>query len=195
MRRLRVMAGALLLSVLAGCTTVGGPVPIPAATVDDTTFAIGGRLSARHGGDGVAGNFTWTHEPGGDRLDVATPLGQTIARLAGDASGVHLERPNGAIERFANWDALTREVFGVAIPVQGLARWIRGAPVAGAPADIESDAQRRPSVIRQRGWEIVYTYPEAAPASRPARLVMRYAGADPVEVRIVVDRWTADAAP
>jgi outer membrane lipoprotein LolB len=53
-----------------------------------TTFELTGRLSARRGNDALSANFRWTHERQRDELDLSSPLGQTIARLSGDASGV-----------------------------------------------------------------------------------------------------------
>ena len=55
--------------------------------------------------------------------------------------------------------------------------------------DLERDAVGRPLVLRQQGWEIVYAYADATSAANPIRLVMRYPGSEPIEVRIVVDRW------
>jgi outer membrane lipoprotein LolB len=191
---MRATACAVATALLAGCASLSTP-PIPTAPPESVSrFDVGGRLSAKRGAEGVAAHFSWTQVPGFDRIDVATPLGQTLARLVGDATGVRVERPGEAVESFAHWDALTRAVFGVAIPVEGLAAWVVGEPVADVPFGIERDDRARPSVLRQRGWEIVYAYAEGAPAQRPARLVMRYPDVEPVEVRIVIDRWTDGAA-
>ncbi|MBU6486155.1 MAG: outer membrane lipoprotein LolB, partial [Betaproteobacteria bacterium] len=65
-------------AVLAGCAALPpAPTAPGAASVADLPFAVDGRLSARHGEDGVAGAFTWSHEPGRDSIDLSTPLGQT----------------------------------------------------------------------------------------------------------------------
>jgi outer membrane lipoprotein LolB len=154
-------------------------------------FEASGRLSAKRGSEGVAAHFTWSHAPSSDRFDVSTPMGQIVARLSGDPSGVRIERPGEAPVAYPDWGALTREVFGVAIPVDGLASWIQAQPVAGPAFDLERDAAGRPLVLRQQGWEIVYAYADAASAVNPSRLVMRYPDSEPIEVRIVVDRFVA----
>jgi hypothetical protein len=59
---------------------------------------------------------------------------------------------------------------------------------------MERGELERPSVLRQRGWEIVYAYAAESAAQRPSRLVMRYPDAEPVEVRIVIDQWAASRA-
>ena len=189
--------GSLLLALLAACAAVpGAPDPSTFTTATSSSrFEIGGRLSARHGNEGVSGHFTWKRSDGVDRIDVSSPLGQTVARLVGDASGVRLERPGDRVSAFADWNAMTREVFGVPIPVQGLAFWIVGEPVGHDGSAVERDAMGRLSVLRQQGWEIVYGYGEGAPPGRPTRLVMRYQDPEAVEVRIVVDRWSSGPAP
>jgi outer membrane lipoprotein LolB len=186
----RALGGALAVVVafVAGCATVAPP-SVRLNNETAAAFEASGRLSAKRGSDGVAAHFTWSHAPASDRFDVSTPLGQIVARLSGDPSGVRIERPNEAPVAYPDWGALTREVFGVAIPVDGLASWIQAQPVAGLAFDLERDAAGRPLVLRQQGWEIVYAYADATPAANPVRLVMRYPDSEPIEVRIVVDRW------
>jgi outer membrane biogenesis lipoprotein LolB len=69
-----------------------------------------------------------------------------------------------------------------------LAAWLRGLPRAGPRYTVERDAQNRPALLRQDGWEIAYAY-GSADATRASRLTLRYPGAEAVEVRIVVDGW------
>ncbi len=192
----RGAAAAVLFAALAGCATVA-PSPEHAALArPEASFDIAGRLSARRGADGVAAHFAWSHAEGIDRIDFATPTGQVVARMQRDPAGIRVERPDDAVATFGDWGALTRDVLGVAIPVDGLAAWIQGAPVAGVDYAVERDAAGRPLVLRQQGWEIVYAYMDASPPARPFRLVMRYPDSEPVEVRVVVDRWSlADARP
>jgi outer membrane lipoprotein LolB len=191
------VAALMAAWLLAGCAVTPGQVAttadVPLVAVDH--FDIAGRLSARRGAEGVAANFTWSHRPDGDVIDVASPMGQTLARLSGDAAGVRVERPGQAPLASADWDVLTREVFGVPVPVQGLSAWVVGAPRAGVPFGNERDAAGRISVLRQSGWEIVYAYADGAPAAQPTRLVMRYPDTEIVEVRLVVDRWNDAKAP
>ena len=176
-------------AVLAGCAALPpAPTAPGAASVADLPFAVDGRLSARHGEDGVAGAFTWSHQPGRDSIDLSTPLGQTLAEIDGNADGVRLRLPDGTTDSAPDWGTLTRRAFGVTIPVEDLAYWIRGEPRAGERSRIERDAQGRAVVLRQDGWEIVYGYADGA-ARRPERVTLRYADTPPIDVRVVVDRW------
>ena len=190
LKALRTLHGAVLALALAACATPG-PAPAPADRPVVAAFDTAGRLSARHGNDGVAVHFTWQHAASGDVFDVATPLGQTVARLRGDAAGIFVERPGEPPRQYADWNALTQSVLGVPLPVAGLVSWLQGAPSVGGGADLERDGAGRPLVLREQGWEIVYSYADDAPAARPTRLIMRYPAGEPIEVRIVVDRFAA----
>ena len=184
------LAEAALAFALAACASLQPPESVPAtAATSDEAFDIGGRMSARRGDSGIAGAFTWTHDAHRDAIDLATPLGQTVARMRRDASGVRVERPNEAPVAYRDWTALMQAVLGAPIPVDGLAYWVQAVPDPGSASDVERDSAGRPLVLRQQGWEIVYAYNDAS--TRPMRLVMRYPGSEPVEVRIVVDAFEA----
>ena len=186
---IRSVAVIACAALLAACATLPPPrapeAPIVAA---DSPFDIGGRLSARRGDNGVAGIFSWTHDPPHDAITLATPLGQTLARLEGNGSDVSVQLSDGRVEHAPDFGALTEKAFGVTIPVTGLAFWIRALPRPHVQYDLERDNAGRIGVLRQDGWEIVYTYADAA-AREPSRVTLRYPGADPIEVRVVVDRW------
>ncbi len=179
---------ALGAAWLAGCGSIP-PSPAPVAqALADVAFSIAGRISARKGDTGVAGAFTWTHDAPRDTISLATPLGQTLAELSGDASGVVAKLQGGRTESADTWRALTERAFGVTIPVDGLSAWVRGVPVVNTPFDAERDAFGRVALLRQGGWDVVYAYADDA-SQRPLRVTLTYPGADAVEVRVVVDQW------
>jgi outer membrane lipoprotein LolB len=188
----RVARGAFIAIAMAltGCADLStrDTAPVADRSAIAARFDIEGRLSARRGSDGGAANFTWHHDGARDEVDLATPLGQTLARLAGDAQGVRAQWPDGRSIEARDWDALTQRTLGVGVPVLGLAAWLRGLAHPGSAATMERDARGRAAVLRQDGWEIVYAYPDDASA-RANRLTLRYAQGEPAEVRIVIDRW------
>jgi outer membrane lipoprotein LolB len=180
MRRAVVLA---LAATLAACATPPRVDVVPAGIAPaDAPFELSGRLSARHGETGVAASFRWVHAPETDELLLATPFGQTLARLSGGADGVVLELQDGGVARSGDWESLTREALGVPVPVRGLAWWVRGAPHPASAHAVERDATGRASVLRQDGWEIVYGYRDDG--AQPSRLVLAYPG---IEVRLAVD--------
>ena len=183
---MRATIARLATVMLAGCATVAPVSEAPPAATPDIAFDAAGRLSARHGREAATANFRWSHDRDRDELQLASPLGQTLARLTGDASGVTLELPDGRSAQAGDFEALTANVLGAPVPVRGLAWWIRGAAHPGSRAQIERDGSARASVLRQDGWEIVYDW--GAGAARPSRLRMTYPD---TEIRLVVDEWSA----
>lgn len=180
-------AGAALLCACAPAL-IERPAPPGALAARATAFELTGRLSARHGNDALSANFRWTHEAQRDELDLSSPLGQTIARLSGDASGVRLQTPDGKVETASDWAALTTRALGWPLPVEGLAFWIQGVPRDGVPATVDRASDGVPAALRQDGWSVVYQAfePGSDGVSRPKRLTLDYAD---VELRIAVDSW------
>jgi len=177
-------------ALLAAAALVAACVPIAridttAAAVADAPFTVAGRLSAHHGAEALAANFDWQHRLDGDRIALATPLGQTLAELDRDGGEVTIALADGRRASAASFDALTAQAFGVPLPVAGLTSWIRGGPRSGSPFAIERDGAGRAAVLRQDGWEIVYAYADDAD-TRARRLTLAYPD---IDMRIVVDRW------
>ena len=183
----RFAAIANLLMLAACASTPRDALPFKFADTR-TVYEIDGRLSARHDADAFAANFHWSHAGDRDELDLASPLGQTVARLMGDARGVLLQTPDGKVETASDWTTLTSRGLGWALPIEGLAFWVQGAPRKGAPFTAEAGADGAPGVLRQDGWTIVYQafVKDATGVSRPARMTLDYPG---VELRLVIDAW------
>ena len=175
----------MLVAAVAACATAPAVPPVDARAA--AAFSAQGRLSAKRASDAVAVHYDWRQSATIDTFDVATPLGQTVARMRRDADGVRVERPNQATVEYRDWSALMQAVLGAPIPVDGLAYWVQAVPDPRNASDIERDDAGRALVLRQQGWEIVYAYGDAG--IRPVRLLMRYPGSEPVEVRIVVDSF------
>lgn len=179
-----------LAALFGGCAPVAlertsglGAPPAPQASFD-----IAGRLSVRHGDDALTANFRWRHASGRDELELASPLGQMVALLSGDASNVRLQTADGRVATASDWSALTAQGLGWPLPVDGLAFWIQGTPRPGSAFGTEAGDDGRVALLRQDGWTIVYhAYTQAAAADwRPARMTLSYPD---VELRIAVDLW------
>ena len=109
------------------------------------------------------------HDANDDAIDLATPLGQTLAQLEGDARGVTVRLQDGRVETGETWSELTERAFGVTIPVEGLSAWVRGVPRADSAFTAERDRAGRVSLLRQDGWEVVYAYADDALAAAVPR--------------------------
>jgi outer membrane lipoprotein LolB len=185
----RAAAAWLFASSLLGACAPVALQRSPSATLPPAqpSFEAAGRLSARHGADALAANFQWRHSVEGDELELSSPLGQTIALLAGDRRGARLRTADGRVVAAPSWIKLTEEGLGWPLPVDGLEYWIQGAARADAPFTAEPDAEGRVAVLRQDGWTIVYqAYARAGDVWRPTRMTATYPD---VELRLAIDRW------
>lgn len=102
--------------------------------------------------DGGSGRFTLAINGAATRLDLASPLGITFARVTIDERGARLARSDGDGVREvhgASAEALTFEALGWPLPVAGFADWIAGRPVPGRPAHRFSG-----NAFEQDGWTI-----------------------------------------
>ena len=184
------LAAFALAMLLGGCAS-------PALQPSNSTavlppvqeaFEAAGRLSARHGDAALAANFQWRHERERDELELASPLGQTIAVLTGDGSSARLQGSDGQSLSAESWTKLTQQGLGWPLPVDGLKYWIQGAPRAGAEFTTEAGEQGRIAVLRQDGWTIVYqSYVQTSTGAwRPSRMSATY---PEVDLRLAIDRW------
>ena len=152
------------------------------------SFDLAGRLSVRRGSEALSANFRWNHKPDEDQIDLASPTGQTVARLHGVPGSASLQTADGRSEVAADWDSLTERALDWSLPVAGLAFWIQGVPRPDSTFTAEPGPGGEPSVLRQDGWTIVFLAfaEDENRVSRPARMVLSYPD---VEVRLAVDAW------
>jgi len=100
LRRFFALVQACFVLALAACAPAGirpdttASIKLPVLA---TSFDVAGRLSARHGTDAFSANFRWHHAGERDELEFASPLGQTVAMLSGDAQGVRLQAADGRV--------------------------------------------------------------------------------------------------
>jgi outer membrane lipoprotein LolB len=183
------VAAILLSAALVGCGSMGGrgdgTVNFPPVKA---TYDLAGRLSARHGADALTANFRWHHDGDSDELELASPLGQTLAQLSGTSSGVRLLTADGRSESATDWPTLTLRGLGWPLPVTGLSYWVQGVPREGALFAVEAGDAGAPAVLRQDGWTIAYNAftSDRDGVVRPSRMTLSYAD---VELRLIIDAW------
>ncbi|SPR98832.1 lipoprotein insertase outer membrane protein LolB [Cupriavidus taiwanensis] len=160
-----------------------------------------GRFSAnyvRYGRDeGVQGSFRWEEQGRNVRLDLVSPLGQTLAVVTATPSGATLDLPNQPPRNAPEVDTLMEEALGFALPVAGMRDWLHGRPTQGTPSRTTRDEQGRLATLAQNGWTVRYVAWQETPASGtaatqvPRRIdLARDAGSNPLSVRLVIDPQT-----
>ena len=138
--------------------------------------------------ESVSGRFSLEVRGPQQILELASPLGTTVARIEIEPGGARATGARMQEVRGADADALTEQLLGWPLPVSGLADWIEGRPVPQRSARVERDGERI-VLIEQDGWVIrLPEYLEGA--ARPRRLALeRPAGANTpsVTLRLIVD--------
>jgi outer membrane lipoprotein LolB len=138
-------------------------------------FTAEGRISLRQGDRRDHLRFSWEHAPGSDVVLLMSPLGQGLAELTRDASGVRLVQPNQATISADTLPQLAQRVFGAPLPLEAMAEWLRGAqPALSGEID---------------GWRVVIT--DTSPFRQRRLLRIMEARRDDVEFKLVVDDWSA----
>lgn len=138
-------------------------------------FSADGRISLRQGDRSDHLRFSWEHAPGSDVVLLMSPLGQGLAELTRDASGVRLVQPNQATISAETLPQLAKRVFGVPVPLDAVADWLRGAQPA-LSGEVE-------------GWRVVVSDTSAFRQYRLLRTME--ARRDDAEFKLVVDEWNA----
>lgn len=184
---MRVFYLALIL-LIQGCASHTTAMLTRPQKAEAAAFAFNGRVATRHEGERNSAGVRWTHRGVEDEILLLAPLGQTVARIHGDAHGVTLET-DGKLFAANDAEALTEQVLGWHLPMAGMRYWVLGLPAAGSTADIEHDALGQVTVLRQDGWEIRYLkYAGELADSLPVRLLLQRDG---MEMRLFIDEWEA----
>lgn len=141
-----------------------------------------GRVAAHRGDTHHYANISWRHAPAGDDIVLTTPLGQGVAQLSRSAEGARLKVADGRVVAAADWEELSARVFGFALPLEGMPRWLLGDVAA-----TQRDGKDRPQTALANGWVIRYLgYESDAADALPVLVDFRR---DDIEVRLKVDSW------
>jgi outer membrane lipoprotein LolB len=182
-RATAVWLAALFTIALAGCVAVPPTTPDRVHTGRFSATATQGDRR-----DSVSGRFSVEVRGDRQRIDLATPLGTTVARIEVGPEGASASSPGMQEARGPDADALAEQLLGWRLPVSGLPDWIDGRPVPSRPARVERDGTR-PVLIEQDGWTVRIAETFAA-SDRPRLIVLERAAsplAPGVVLRLIVD--------
>jgi outer membrane lipoprotein LolB len=202
---------------LAGCSALppraSAPAPATASAPDAAAqqaeaeraqwlqahpdWAFQGRVAISSGRNGGSGRIDWKQQHRQYEVELSAPVTRQSWRLFGDThyEAGRLEGLEGGPREGENAEELLREATGWEIPVNLLPQWVRGQVAFDTeePERVDYDAQGRPHLLRQMGWDIEFQdwYPpgDGRPAL-PRRIEARSGDA---KVRLLVDRWDIPA--
>ncbi|MGD9942490.1 MAG: outer membrane lipoprotein LolB [Burkholderiaceae bacterium] len=194
-RRLTALAlPALAMLALAGCAAPP-PAPDPDGAAQWTgRFSVTVR-SADAPDERSSGRFLLQALGTRSRLELSSPLGQTMAQLQLDQGRAQLSTSDGKQFEAESAEALTEQVFGWRVPVGDLPRWLDGR--FATPTEFDGP---RVLAARDGGWAIrVEAWRDDA---RPARLALSWpadendasAAGRRLNLRLVVDSVSGGSA-
>lgn len=179
-------AAGLAALLLAACATPQkiGHDASGAAFERTGRFAVSvNYFGGRH--EAVQGGFAWRDTGNALTLDLANPLGNTLARVEVEPGLATLTRSNGVREQAAHPDALVEQVLGSPIPVAGLRDWLRGRVAGTGVSGLQKNEQGQVGAFSQDGWRVQLSRYDA---QGPALLQMNRNDPDrSISVRLVVD--------
>lgn len=184
--RLIALGASLLLSACA--TAPHSPLP---ARDQMRNFDLEARFALRVTQAGQppvssAGRLSWRHKNGDNQLQIANPLGFTVAEIDTTPTLSRLRTADGQTRESADAEQLIEEVTGQRLPITRLPGWLLGQNPSAAT---RLDEARRPSQHREAGWTIDYAYADENPDALPTRLTLNRDGE--IELRLRIEEWKA----
>lgn len=170
-RRTLALAGVVL--ALSGCATANLS-HAPVAAYRDTVN-LAGTLSANFQKDGKPDSITvkydWRQTPGRVDVDIATPLGQTVAKISVTPESASLTQADRAPRVARDLESLTRETLGWSLPVSGLRDWLQGY-ATGADGQRFIASPFNNEVTTKDGWRVRFAswQDDAAAVPQPKRI-------------------------
>ncbi len=104
--------------------------------------------------DAVQGGFAWQDDGNNLRLDLANPLGSTLARVDVSPGQAVLTRSDGHQERARHADDLVELVLGSPMPVAGLRDWLQGETGRDQTDGLQRNESGQITEFSQNGWRV-----------------------------------------
>lgn len=182
-----------MAATLGGCASVAPPPG--GERIYQESVTLGGRLSVRYPQDGkpqsVQGKFLWSQQRDSTTIELYSPLGQTLARIAIEPGRAILEAARGSSRSATTADELTEQTLGWPLPVNGLRYWLQGFVRSGERTLVAATPDGTDS-FRSDGWRIrVASWQQAGHAALPKRIDLEredIAGGE-IALRLVIDEW------
>ena len=187
---------ALSLALLAGCASTGAPLSSTSVAAYSDSIDLSGRLTINFERDGkpdtLTGNFSWTQTAAGVDVNLASPLGQTIATINVKPGAATLTQSGRAPRVAADIDSLTAQTLGWSLPVSGLRDWLQGY-ATGSDGKRFAASPANNTVTTPDGWRLTFvSWHQVTGDARPApkRIDAQRsatASAGELAIRIIVD--------
>lgn len=184
----RILALAAVAAVLSGCATTAVP-HTPLAPYRDTVD-VAGTLSVNYQKDGkpesITGKFDWQQTPSRVDVSLASPLGQTLAKISVTPESATLIQADRAPRVAKDLETLTHDALGWSLPVSGLRDWLQGY-ATGADGQRFTASPANSEVVTKDGWRLRFVTWQDGAVAQPKRIdANRNVNGDELAIRIVV---------
>ena len=184
----RLVALAAFGAVLTGCATTNANLSHATVAPYRDTVNLAGTLSVNYEKDGkpesITGKFDWQQTPGRVDVSLASPLGQTLAKISVTPESATLTQAGQPPRVAKDLATLTNQSLGWALPVSGLRDWMQGyATGADGQRFVASPANN--NVVTNDGWHLRYVswQDDGAAIPQPKRIDADRAG---LAIRLVI---------
>lgn len=187
---------------LSACSSLGSK-PIQAqiqtssARVHANALQLTGRITVRYMQNEkeqiITGGFEWQHDETNVRVNLISPLGQTLARIEKTPQGASLQRSDYPIQTASELDGLLQTNLGWSLPVNGMRDWLQGF-VAAPNGALQAVTAQNNALAEADGWQLRYVawnYDDAPP--HPKRIDLRRDTTEfgEINIKILIDQWKA----
>jgi len=165
MRALRKWAFGVCVLVLSGCASVYTPQYLqPGEMVRSGRFSMLVK-DALNPDEFLQGRFYWQDLQQGLTLDLSSPVGVTLARIAVQPQQSVLLIPGEAPVMAITADELLVKVFAEPVPIQAMRDWLQGRLSQSLQAfQIQRDSEKRITSFRAGQWLVsLNRYDEQGP--------------------------------
>ncbi|MFM7658460.1 MAG: lipoprotein insertase outer membrane protein LolB [Burkholderiaceae bacterium] len=181
------------LAWLGACSTT---LPLPAGTRQyRSDLRLSGRLSVSYRAEGkpqsMQGKFLWMQRDQQIDIELLTPLGQTMARIAIAPGRARIEQSGGEVREASSIEQLTEQTLGWPLPADGLRYWLQGF-VRNSMGQLTTITPEQSGSVRSEGWKLRYAAWQADRSTAvPKRIdFSRETASSELSIRLVIDRWT-----
>lgn len=192
---MRRRAFLFALAWLGACSTT---VPLPSGTrVYRSDLRLSGRLSVSYRADGtprsMQGKFLWTQRDQQIDIELLTPLGQTMARIAIAPGRARIEQAGGEVREASSIEQLTEQTLGWPLPADGLRYWLQGF-TRDSMGQLTTITPDQSGSLRSEGWKLRYAAWQADRSTTvPKRIdFSRETKSSELSIRLVIDRWNEE---
>jgi outer membrane lipoprotein LolB len=179
-RRFAVGCVLICMTALLGCGTT---LPSAKASAEPADwFDLEGRISVRVEDRRDAGQLRWSRTADEERIGLFTPFGTQVAELSRGPDGQVTLRKGDEVARAESMAALSREILGVPLDIDRLARWAQGS-------GLKTDEATRITLSDGSVWEVTVEGLHAVGKHTIASRLTATKG-DTV-VKLIIDQWRA----